>query len=188
MDDIRATIRRAQSGDEQAFREIMENYRDAVYRYIHSILNNNEDAEDVLQEVFLKAFRSLSRFMIEYSFYKWLMKIACNTCIDFMRKKKLPTVSIRRSSVNCDEDDYEIEIADPLGDPDTVYKQHETREKLDKEIHLLPEIYRDLIIMRFFEQLSYEEIARRLTIPEGTVKTRIFRAREMLKEKFAGWY
>ncbi|MBP7460691.1 MAG: RNA polymerase sigma factor [Candidatus Delongbacteria bacterium] len=184
---IREIIIRAQQGDQQAFAGLMESYRQVIFRYIHSMLNNHEDAEDVFQETFYKAFRSINKFMIDYSFYKWILKIAYNTCIDFLRKKKLPTVPIKTQS-RFDDKEIELDLIDPCSDPDTVLKQKETAHKLEEEIRHLPKTYQEIIIYRFFDQLSYEEIAVKMNIPEGTVKTRLFRAREILKEKFSGWY
>ena len=185
-DETRILIDLAQQGDEQAFLKINKMYKDSIYRYIRSIINNNEDAEDILQETFYKAFKSIARFNLQYSFYKWILKIASNTCIDFLRKKKLPTVPIKKEN-KYENEESEIQIIDPFNHPEIVLKQKRIREKLEKEINLLPKTYRDIIILRFFEQFSYEEISDKLNIPQGTVKTRLFRGREILKEKFSGW-
>jgi len=186
-EEITEIIIKAQKGDQQAFTQLMNAYRNSVLIFIKNMISNKEDAEDILQETFYKIFSSIERFDVRYSFYKWSIKIASNTCIDFLRKKKLPTVSIQQRS-NQDENEYEINIVDHFADPDLMLKQRETRKKLENEFNLLPESYREIMILRFFDQLSYDQIAEKLLIPQGTVKTRIFRAREILKEKFSGLF
>ena len=176
-----ALVRKAKAGDGRAYDLLMEMYHDAVFNIVYRMVRNKQEAEDLTQETFIKAYNSINSFNEEYAFSTWLFKIATNHCIDFFRKRKLKTYSMDEP-VQYKEDEIKHEYASD--DPTMEYqmidseKSHLIREAINK----LPEKYRLAIILRHHEEKSYEEIAQILHLPLGTVKARIFRAREMLKK------
>jgi RNA polymerase sigma factor (sigma-70 family) len=168
-------------GSQQAYAELMKNYRDSLYFMLLKMTNNPHDAEDLTIEAFGKAFKKLHQYTPEYAFSTWLFKIASNNCIDFIRKKKKYTFSIDQ---NYDDDETGTEMA--LKIPAEVLDPEEELVKKQK-IKLMREVveklkphYRTLIELRYFKELSYEEIAQELNLPLGTVKAQLFRAREFL--------
>ena len=173
-------ILRAINGDQEAYSKLLKKYKGAIYSMIYKMVRNKQDTEDLVQEAFIKAFSSLSSFNDEYAFSTWLFKIATNNCIDYLRKKKLKTLSIDKP-LDSEEGDLFIELADKQENPEDGLLDREKKSKIDIAIDSLPPIYRYTIILRHKEDKSYEEISQILNIPIGTVKARIFRAREMLK-------
>jgi len=175
-------INLALNGDQQAYREILKKYRTPLYNLLFRMVRNKMETEDLVQEAFIKAFTSLSTFNDEYAFSTWLYKIAINNCIDHFRKKRLKTYSIDKP---IDSKDGEIsrEFPDPTYRPDTTLLSKEKDKMIEEAIQNLPEKYRISILLRHKEDKSYEEISQILNIPLGTVKARIFRAREMLKKQ-----
>jgi RNA polymerase sigma-70 factor (ECF subfamily) len=173
-------ILRAINGDQEAYSKLLRKYKGAIYSMIYKMVRNKQDTEDLVQEAFIKAFSSLTSFNDEYAFSTWLFKIATNNCIDYLRKKKLKTLSIDKP-LDSEEGDLFIELADKQENPENGLLDREKKSKIDIAIDSLPPIYRYTIILRHKEDKSYEEISQILNIPIGTVKARIFRAREMLK-------
>jgi RNA polymerase sigma-70 factor (ECF subfamily) len=143
------------------------------------MIYNKEDVDDLTQEAFIKAFNSLDKFDRQFAFSTWLYKIASNNCIDYLRKKKLNTISIDKE-FDSDDEDLRFEIPDHETKPDRAIIEDERRQLLDKAIASLPEKYRAVIILRHKEEKEYEEIAEELGLPLGTVKAHIFRGRELL--------
>ena len=138
-----------------------------------------------MQEAFMKAFKALPSFNEEYAFSTWLYKIAINNCIDHMRKKRLKTYSINKP-VQSKDGELDREFPDTSMSPDRGILSDEKSTIIEDAIDELPENYKIAIVLRHAEEKSYEEIAQILNIPLGTVKARIFRAREMLKKKLKG--
>ena len=178
-------IKRAIEGDETAYRQLMENYRGAIFNLLYRMVQNKEETEDLVQEAFIKAFKALSSFNEEYAFSTWLYKIAINNCIDHMRKKRLKTYSINKP-LRSKDGELEREFPDTSLSPDKELLHDERARLIETAIDELPDNYKIAIIMRHSEEKSYEEIAKFLDIPLGTVKARIFRAREMLKKRLKG--
>ena len=178
-------IKKAIEGDEAAYRNLLENYRGALYNLLFKMVRNKEETEDLVQEAFMKAFKALPSFNEEYAFSTWLYKIAINNCIDHMRKKKLKTYSMN-TPVQSKDGELDREFPDTSMSPDKSILSEEKSNIIETAIDELPENYKTAIIMRHSEEKSYEEISRILNIPLGTVKARIFRAREMLKKKLKG--
>ncbi len=175
-------IKLAIEGDEAAYTKLLENYRGAIYNLIYKMVRNREETEDLVQEAFMKAFKALPSFNEDYAFSTWLYKIAINNCIDHMRKKRLKTYSMNRP-VQSRDGELDREFPDTSMSPDKNILSSEKARILEAAIAELPENYRVVIILRHAEEKSYEEIAQILNLPLGTVKARIFRAREMLKRK-----
>lgn len=174
-------IRRVLQGDSDAFGEIVQKYNGLVYSIVLKLVGNPTDAEDLVQEIFVKIYRGLEMYNGEFAMTTWIMKIASNHTIDFLRKKKLKTTSIH------DDDEKEQEkrprqFRSDLAHPDERLEQKEIRKMLEEAIQKLPPKYREVIILRHKEEKDYTEIARMLNLPLGTVKARIFRAREMLNK------
>ena len=178
-------IKRAIDGDESAYKQLLENYRGAIYNLIYRMVHNREETEDLVQEAFMKAFKALPTFNEEYAFSTWLYKIAVNNCIDHMRKKRLKTFSLNKP-LQSKDGELDREFPDTSMSPDKDILSDEKSRLIEAAIQELPENYKTAIILRHAEEKSYEEIAQILDIPLGTVKARIFRAREMLKKKLKG--
>jgi RNA polymerase sigma-70 factor (ECF subfamily) len=175
-------IERALNGDETGYRTLLEKYRNLVFSIMLKMVRNKQEAEDLTQEAFMKAFASLASFNDEFAFSTWLMKIASNNCIDFLRKKKLRTYSIHEP-IQYKDEKIEIEIPDRDPTPERTLIQSERSKMIEQTINELPERYRYVIILRHKEEKSYEEIAEIMNLPLGTVKAQIFRAREILNKR-----
>jgi len=175
-------IRQALDGDQNAYAAILEKYKGPISSMIFRMVKNKEETEDLVQEAFIKAFNSLSSFNEQYAFSTWLYKIAVNNCIDHFRKKRLRVFSLDKPLESTDGE-MRREFPDMSFAPDRELLSIEKTNMIQRAIDSLPEKYRLSIILRHNEEKSYEEIAEIMEIPLGTVKARIFRAREMLKKK-----
>lgn len=176
--DEKMLIDRARTGDAQAFGSLMENYLPRIYNLCLGLTRNVQDAEDLAQESFLKAYRAIHLYQGKSSFYTWLYRIAVNVCLDFQR------ASSRRTTVSLDqtfgEDEQPIQVRDEAPLPDDQAISHELGRELMTRIGQLPEAMRDVLLLRDVEGLTYDEIARLLNLSEGTVKSRLFRARSQV--------
>lgn len=157
----------------------MKKYHDAIYNLIYRMVRNKEEVEDLTQEAFIKAFNSLGKFNEEFAFSTWLYKIATNSSIDYIRKKKLQTMSINKP-ISHEDSDYSFEIPDSTYEPDKFIIQRQKLKIIAEAIDQLPPKYKQVIVLRHNEERDYSEIAKILKIPIGTVKAHIFRARELL--------
>ncbi len=167
-------------GDQKAYAELMGRYRDSVYFMLLKMVNNKDDADDLTIEAFGKAFKRLNQYTPTYAFSTWLFKIASNNCIDFIRRKKMVTYSIDRTFENEEGGKMSIDIkADGLNPEEDMVKKQKVKLMHDVVDKLKPR-YRVLVELRYFDELSYEEIAEKLELPIGTVKAQLFRAREFL--------
>ena len=181
----KALISAAIAGDQDAYKRLMKKYHGAISHLVMRMIGNQDDVEDLTQEAFIKAFNSLASFNHEFAFSTWLYKIASNNCIDYMRKRKLRTISIDRPSPASDSD-HQYEIPDSSNIPDQHILKSQQTQAIQKAIDALPDKYRTVIVMRHQEERSYEEIAVALDLPLGTIKAHIFRAREMLYKQLRG--
>ncbi len=172
-------IQEALAGDQNSFSRLRQKYHDAIFNLIYRMIREKDEVEDLTQEAFIKAFGSLSSFNNEYAFSTWLYKIATNNCIDYIRRKKLQTFSIDKP-IESKESDFSFELPDSTYEPDKEMISSQRKRLLEDAINSLPPKYRQVIVMRHQEELEYQEIARILKLPLGTVKAHIFRAREML--------
>lgn len=171
-------VKLAISGDEQAYAELMDRYRDAIYYMLLKMVNNKNDAEDLTIEAFGKAFKNIEQYTPKYAFSTWLFKIATNNCIDFIRKQKANLISIDQAEEDEDMSAPPLHSSNPDPEEDMIKNQRVDlmRDVVDK----LKPRYRNLIKLRYFKEYSYEEIAQELDLPLGTVKAQLFRARELL--------
>ena len=172
-------IQQALRGDQKAFRKLRLKYYAPIFKLISRMIRSREEVEDLTQEAFIKAFTSLASFNEEYSFSTWLYKIATNNAIDYVRKRKLQTFSINKP-IESDENDYSFELQDTEPEPDQELIAIQRKKMLDDAMESLPGKYRQVILMRHVDEKEYQEIAKTLKLPLGTVKAHIFRARELL--------
>lgn len=174
-------INKALEGDQAAYEKLMKKYYQLIYNLIFRMISKKEDVEDLTQEAFIKAFNSLKNFDRQFAFSTWLFKIATNNAIDYLRKKKLNTFSIDKE-IESEESDFKFEIPDDENKPDRVIMEEERKKILDEAIDSLPAKYKEVIILRHKMDKEYEEIAKEMKIPLGTVKAHIFRGRELLNK------
>lgn len=171
------------SGKTQLYEEIIKRYQNKVYSTVYSYTRDYEEAKDLTQEIFIKIYNNLPNFKNKSQFSTYLYRVAVNRCIDWTRKKRLKTVS----AMFFQEDD-EVEIYEYISDlscnPEEILLKEENGNIIRQEINNLPEIYRTVMIMFYFQDFSPQEIADILGIPRKTVDTRLYRARNMLKVRF----
>lgn len=171
-------VQRATKGDQKAYTELMDRYRDAIYFMLLKMVNNSSDAEDLTIEAFGKAFKNLAQYAPNYAFSTWLFKIATNNCIDFIRKKKANTISLDQN--DDDQDKAPTDIMASVLDPEESMIKEQKLKIMRSIVSRLKPRYRKLIELRYFKEFSYEEISQELELPIGTVKAQLFRARELL--------
>ena len=179
MHDYRLVQEAISNKSERAYAELMDRYRDSIYFMLLKMVNSKDDADDLTIEAFGKAFRKLHQYTPNYAFSTWLFKIASNNCIDFIRKKKKNTFSLNRS-VDEDGGEMEMDIKADVLDPEENYIRDQKIQMMQDVVKRLKPRYRTLVELRYFKELSYEEIAEQLDLPLGTVKAQLFRAREFL--------
>jgi RNA polymerase sigma-70 factor (ECF subfamily) len=172
----------AVSGRADGFEELVRRYQRPIISYVYRMLGDHESALDVTQEVFIKVYNSLHKYSSEYKFSTWLYRIAHNAAIDHMRRNSVVPQSIEAQN---DEGSYQLQLECPHPSPEKNREMSEWRTEIDAVVKCLPPAYRDLIVLRHGRDLSYDEIADVTGLPLGTVKNRLFRAREMMREIFA---
>ena len=168
--------------DQKAYSEIMKSYKNSIYFTILKMIKNRDDAEDLTIEAFSKAFKNLHKFKKEFTFSTWLFRIATNNTIDFIRKKKLATTSIHTSLKDEAGQNIELDIKDSNLNPNEITVKNEKKIIVRQLVNKLPEKYQNLVKLRYFEELSYKEIAHKTNSPLGTIKAQLFRARDLLFE------
>jgi len=172
-------VRKVLQGDVNAFEKLVTEYERAVYAIAQRMTGNAEDAADMTQETFIKAYNSLSSFRGDSKFSVWLYRIANNVCLDFLRSRsRKPTVSL--SAEDDDGEETQLDIADESQSPELLLESALTRDAVRRGLDSLPPDYKQILLLREIQGLSYEEIAAALGIESGTVKSRIFRARKRL--------
>jgi len=181
----RQQVEKVLSGDTQAFGTIIKNTEKLVAGIVFKMVNNPDDRKDIAQDIYLKTFNKLRGFQFQSKLSTWIAQISYNTCLDYLRKKKL---LLPGTGYDESEDDEEVldKLKNKSGDPhgnetSVLIRQKEVSEILKKEIEKLSPVYKTLITLYHNEELSYEEIGQITSLPEGTVKSYLFRARKMLK-------
>lgn len=169
-------------GVEQTFKEILKKHKESVYYLILKMVSAPEDAEDLTLEVFAKAYHNLDKYNPEFAFSTWLYRMASNHCIDFLRKKRLPTQQIDEQNEGTEGESFSVVIKDDANTPEEEMIQKQKSALVKKAISKLPPKYAEMIELRYFEELSYEEIATRINAPVGTVKAQINRAKIMFEK------
>ena len=172
----------ARDGDEKAFVALMRRYKDTIYFMLLKMVNNKTDAEDLTLEAFGKAFTNIHQYAPQFAFSTWLFRIASNNAIDYMRKKKAVTVPLD-SSNSMDKSQHierNLNIRSDSDTPEESFIRGQKAKILRKVVAKLKPRYRTLLELRYFKEYSYDEIAKELNLPLGTVKVQLFRSREML--------
>lgn len=179
-------LEKARNGDGNAFGELIRTYESMIFNTVMGLVNNYEDAQDITQDAFFKAYRSLKSFRGECKFSSWLYRIAVNTAKDYLRSaSRHPTVSLDDGGEDEDGDEQPMQIADEsrTASPETSAEINETQRIVRMALSRISEAHRKILILRDMEGYSYDEIAEMLDIELGTVKSRINRARQALKQE-----
>lgn len=173
-------VEKARQGDQSAYAELMDRYRESVYYMLLKMVKNADDADDLTIEAFGKAFNRLEQYSPSFAFSTWLFKIASNNCIDFIRKKRVYVMSMDSGYTNDDGEGMRIDVESGTLDPEEEIIKAQKVKMMRGVVSKLKPRYRELVEKRYFEELSYEEIAEQMDLPLGTVKAQLFRAREFL--------
>lgn len=178
----RDLIKRSQQGDVGAFETLIKTHQVVAYNVALRILGNPEDAKDAAQEALIKVFKSIKSFKVESQFSTWLYRIVVNTCNDYLRKENRRSHLSLDQRIEAKEGDLGREVSDDSMAPETVIEKSQLKERVQHAIQALPEQQRTVVVLRDIEGMSYEVIASMLDLPVGTVKSRINRGREALKQ------
>lgn len=173
-------VEAAKNGSQAAFGELMERYRESVYFTMLKMVKNTDDADDLTIEAFGKAFYRIDQYSPSFAFSTWLFKIASNNCIDFIRKKRVKITSLDTGYTRDDGEVVYLDVDSRSQNPEEVIIHGQKVKMMRDLVTKLKPRYRELVELRYFEELSYEEIAETLDLPLGTVKAQLFRAREFL--------
>jgi RNA polymerase sigma-70 factor (ECF subfamily) len=177
----RELVATAAVGAEGSFEELVRRYQRPISAYVYRMVGDYESALDLTQEIFIKVYGSLSRYRPEFKFSTWIYKIAHNSAVDHLRRN----AGRERSIVNGTEsDNYELPIESDRLSPEQESEREERRIEIELVVKSLPAAYRELIVLRHSQDLTYEEIVEVTGLPLGTVKNRLFRARELMRQLF----
>ncbi|MEH7250787.1 RNA polymerase sigma factor SigW [Neobacillus niacini] len=179
---IKKRIKQVIKGDQDAFAEIVEIYSNSIYQLGYRMLGNRHEAEDIAQEAFIRAYVNIKSFNQDLKFSTWLFRIATNLCIDRIRKKK-PDYYLDAEVSGTEGLTMYSQLSSNSPLPETELESLELQDTVQKEILKLPEKYRSVIVLKYMEELSLNEISEILDMPLGTVKTRIHRGREALRQQ-----
>ncbi|MEP6756143.1 MAG: sigma-70 family RNA polymerase sigma factor [Chthonomonadales bacterium] len=175
-------VQRTLRGELNAYNELVQKYQRQVYNLAYRMLTSADDAGDIVQETFIRAYTALGSFRQDASFLTWLYKITSNLCIDHMRSRRAKGAL----SLEVELEEGREPAADRSTSPEDVVVRGAVGEIVQKAVMNLPDKYRIVVVMRHLRGLSVEEIAEELNLPSGTVKTHLFRGREMLRERLSG--
>lgn len=176
----RVLVEQALAGRQMAYQELLSKYQEPLRRHVTRMVRDQQMVDDLVQEVFIKAFTSIGSYSTDYAFSTWLYRIATNHTIDYLRKRKLATISIDNPPGSEPGEERTIELPDATWRPDRHIMEDQQRELIHAAIEQLPEKYHRVIVMRHQMDMAYEDIADELDLPLGTVKAHIFRARALL--------
>ncbi|OIU73039.1 RNA polymerase sigma factor SigW [Rossellomorea aquimaris] len=179
---VKKRIKQVLKGDQSAFAELVELYKDKVFQICFRMLGNRHEAEDIAQEAFIRAYVNIETFNQNRKFSTWLFRIATNLCIDRIRKKK-PDYYLDAEVAGTDGLTMYSQVAADVQMPEDEVENMELQETIQKEISKLPEKYRSVIVLKYIEELPLQEISEILDMPLGTVKTRVHRGREALRKQ-----
>jgi RNA polymerase sigma-70 factor (ECF subfamily) len=178
-------VSRAAAGDGAAFEVLMRRHNQLLFRTARSILKSDAEAEDVVQEAYLRAWRALSSFRAESRLSTWLLRIVTNEALSRLRRPTMQIIPLGTAMISPDPG-TQAALTDPADrGPEQAALRGQVREMMEKRIDLLPEVYRTVFMLRAVEEMSVEDVAQALDIPEATVRTRFFRARSLLREGLA---
>jgi RNA polymerase sigma-70 factor (ECF subfamily) len=177
----------SRGGDRRAFAELVELYKDKIYHLGYRMLNQKQEAEDVVQETFLRVYTNLEKYDENQKFSTWIYRIATNLCIDRLRKRK-PSYSIDAEMTDGEGTDWHAMLASNDAGPDEELILSETQLNIREAIQTLPDKYKTVVILRYLHDMSLQEISDVLEMPVTTVKTRVHRGREFLRKKLDAEY
>lgn len=181
--DLSLVQRCLENKDRKAYEELMGRYKESLFFLALRMVNNRDDAEDMMLEAFSKAFNRLHQYVPDFAFSTWLFKIATNNCIDFLRKKRIKALSIDQGVSTGDGDVMEFNVKDESSlNPEEEMQRKQRMLQMRSVVEKLKPRYRRLIELRYYDEWSYEEIATELNLPLGTVKAQLFRAKEFLNQ------
>ena len=169
-----------ETGDTKAYTKLMQIYRDPIFFMLKEKINNEEVAKDLTIETLGKAFKKLHLYQPNFAFSTWIFTIARNNCIDYLRKNKLPTISIDKVSIHDDGSHKHFDLPSSDLNPEALVIQKQRIRILRDIVEQLKPKYRDLVKLRYFKEFSYDEISEKLELPLGTIKAQLHRAREQL--------
>lgn len=172
------------AGDKNSFRELVNMHQRLVSHIVFRMIPAGPDREDVCQEVFVKVYQNLGNFRFDAKLSTWIARISYNTCLNFLDKKRLPLYD----DLADENSTFEPAAPEESSRPDRAYESSRTGEIVRNEIEHLPAVYRTLVTLYHLEQMNYAEIGRIMKLPEGTVKSYLFRARKMLKGRLQAVY
>jgi RNA polymerase sigma-70 factor, ECF subfamily len=175
-------VKKIKKGDRDAFAQLVELYKDKIYQLAYRMVGNKQEAEDIAQEAFLRVFANIDQYDPGYKFSTWIYRIATNLSIDHLRKRK-QVYSIDRQGDGTDDIDWHERIADQAPNPEEQLVKGELQEQVQQALSNLTPKYRSIMILRYIEDLSLQEISEVVKLPVTTIKTRIHRGREALKQK-----
>ncbi len=175
-------IEKSKQGDIESFEILIKSYQTLAYNIAFRMLGNIEDANDATQDALVKVFKSIQSFQGQSSFSTWLYRIVTNTCLDELRKRKRQKVYSYHNPVEMEDGGMERDVVDPNSNTEEILEKREEIKNIQDAIQALPEQHRTMIILRDIKGLSYEQISEILDCPNGTIKSRISRARMALKE------
>lgn len=178
--DIKLVKLAVEGNNQAAYAELLDRYKDSVYFLLLKMVNSKDDAEDLTIEAFGKAFKNIGQYTPNFAFSTWLFRIATNNCIDFIRKKRATTISLDKNFMNEDGNSMVIDVRSDGPNPEENLIRKQKGALMRSMVDKLKPRYRILIELRYFQELSYEEIAEQLDLPIGTVKAQLFRSREFL--------
>lgn len=177
--DFDLVIKARELQDERAYAELMEKYRDSIFYMMLKMVKNTDDADDLTIEAFGKAFNRLHQYTPNYAFSTWLFRIATNNCIDFIRKKRMNTFSLDKD-IDTEDGKMTMDVRDEMLNPEERIIRKQKIRIMREIVDQLKPRYKNLVVLRYFREYSYEEIAEETDLPIGTVKAQLFRAREQL--------
>lgn len=181
-----ALVRSVLSGDRDRFELLVERYQTRLVNYLYRMVRNLEEAHDLTQEVFIRVYQALDRYDSQYRFSTWLFRVAQNAAIDVIRKRRIQLVPLTRRADEGSDATVDLELPDGQPSALDTLQGRELDASIRSAIDALPWEYRELILLRHYGELAYEEIAEVKAMPLGTVKNKLFRARQMLKQQLLG--
>jgi RNA polymerase sigma-70 factor (ECF subfamily) len=177
----RELVTRAVTGREDAFEELVRRYQRPIAAYVYRMVGDYEAALDLTQEVFIKVYNSLRRYRSEFKFSTWIYKIAHNSAVDHLRRYSNRTQAL---TGECEGEQYDLPLESRRLSPEQESEKAERRAEIEHVVRGLPTAYRELVLLRHSHDMSYDEIAEVTGLPLGTVKNRLFRARETMRQQF----
>lgn len=181
-----ALVQSVLAGDRERFELLVERYQTRLVNYLYRMVRNLEEAHDLTQEVFIRVYQALDRFDSQYRFSSWLFRVAQNAAIDLIRKRRVQLVPLSRRADDGSEATVDLDLRDGQPSALAALEGRELDASIRVAIDTLPWEYRELILLRHYGELAYEEIAEVKAMPLGTVKNKLFRARQMLKQRLLG--